>query len=129
MPRVYKNKSKGSEDKFPRIKMSSFPLSKPDFRKYTGTKDEIIKTWLKEWLLKGIEKGTIKENSLLPVKADLAYYFGVGAGTVQSAVRKLEDEGFVISKKRVGTLIASANDFKMNKLTSKRDKVVSKIKW
>ncbi len=129
MPRVYKNKSKGSEDKFPRIKMSSFPLSKPDFRKYTGTKDEIIKTWLKEWLLKGIEKGTIKENSLLPVKADLAYYFGVGAGTVQSAVRKLEDEGFVISKQRVGTLIASANDFKMNKLTSKRDKVVSKIKW
>lgn len=128
MPRAFKRKSNSVEDKFPRIKMNLLPISKPDFRKLSGTKDEIIKNWLKDWIYNGLEKGVIKENNLLPLKADLAYYFGVGAGTVQSAVRKLEDEGIVVSKQRIGTLIASSTEQNMNKLTSKRDKVVLKIK-
>ena len=68
---------------------------------------------------------------MLPLKAKLAYYFGVGEGTVQSAVRKLEDEGFVVSKQRIGTIIISQNSNiseKMNKLTSKRDKISEQIK-
>lgn len=128
MPRGYKRKNNSVEEKFPRVKMNLFPVSKPDFRKLSGTKDEIIKNWLKDWISSGLEKDVIKENSLLPLKADLAYYFGVGEGTVQSAVRKLEDEGIVVSKQRIGTLIASPNEQNMNKLTSKRDKVVLKIK-
>lgn len=128
MPRSYKKKSNSVEDKFPRIKVSLLPLSKPDFRKICGTKDEIIKNWLTDWISKNLEKGTIKEHNLLPLKADLAYYFGVSAGTVQSAIRKMEDEGVVVSKQRIGTLIASAQEQNMNKLTSKRDKVILKIK-
>lgn len=128
MSRSYKKKSNSIEDKFPRIKVSILPLSKPDFRKTCGSKDEIIKNWLKDWISKSLEKGTIKENNLLPLKADLAYYFGVGAGTVQSAIRKMEDEGVVVSKQRIGTLIVSSQEQNMTKLTSKRDKVILKIK-
>lgn len=128
MPRPYKKRTNSAEEKFPRIKMNLLPVSKPDFRKKFGIKDEIIKEWLKDWINKELEKGTIKENSLLPLKADLAYYFGVGVGTVQTAIRKLEDEGFVVSKQRIGTIIVSSDEQNIEKLTSKRDKVVLKIK-
>ena len=95
MPRIMRKKQNSVEEKFPRIKTSMFPVSKPDFRKLSGTKDNIIKEWLKDWITTNLQAGVIKENNLLPLKADLAYYFGVGAGTVQNAVRKLEDEGTV----------------------------------
>lgn len=128
MPRIMRKKQNSVEEKFPRIKTSMFPVSKPDFRKLSGTKDNIIKEWLKDWITTNLQAGVIKENNLLPLKADLAYYFGVGAGTVQNAVRKLEDEGIVVSKQRIGTLVSSSNKTEMHKLTSKRDKVIAQIK-
>ena len=124
---IRRNKAR-KEEKYPRIKMSIFPISKPDFKKMTGTKEEIILNWLKNWIKESLKSGEIQENNLLPVKADLAYYFGVGEGTIRNAVRKLEDEGVVVSKQRIGTLITSEKLSEMQKLTSKRDKVVAQIK-
>lgn len=118
------------EEKYSRLSVNNFPILKSDFLKQDKPKDEIIKSWLKEYIVNGLKNNVIAENTLLPIKAKLAYYFGVGEGTVQSAVRKLEDEGLVISKQRIGTLIChKSNDIdKANKLTSKRDKVVEQIK-
>ena len=122
---------KPSEDKYPRLQVNDFPILKSSFFKTDLPKDELIKSWLKDYIEAGMDNGSISENTLLPLKAKLAYYFGVGEGTVQSAVRKLEDEGLVVSKQRIGTLIvskeANVSDC-MNKLTSKRDKVVVQIK-
>ena len=126
---VGKNNTK---EKYPRLQISDFPILKSGLFNSEETKDNIIKTWLKEYIEERIKSNTIAENTLLPIKSKLAYYFGVGEGTVQSAVRKLEDEGIVISKQRIGTfiIIDEKNDFSlgMNKLTSKRDKIVSQIK-
>ena len=93
---IRRNKAR-KEEKYPRIKMSIFPISKPDFKKMTGTKEEIILNWLKNWIKESLKSGEIQENNLLPVKADLAYYFGVGEGTIQITVnnRKYEFEKYV----------------------------------
>lgn len=128
MARNIQKKSNSVEKKYPRIKMNIFPISKPDFRKLSGTKDEIIKDWLKNWIRNGLEAKQINTNNLLPLKSDLAYYFGVGTGTVQNAIRKLEDEGIVTSKQRIGTLISDTTEGITNKLTSKRDKVIAQLK-
>lgn len=124
-------RKKTIEPKYPRLAINEFPILKSDFFKQNLPKDELIKDWLKKYLEEGLKNNIIKVNTLLPVKAKLAYYFGVGEGTVQSAVRKLEDEGLVVSKQRVGTLIIDKNFNEIegsNKLTSKRDKVVEQIK-
>ncbi len=122
---------KVSEDKYPRLQINDFPILKTRIFDGSVPKDEVIKLWLKDYIKLGFENKTILENTLLPLKSKLAYYFGVGEGTVQSAVRKLEDEGLVVSKQRVGTLIVSADSTSeqgMNKLTSKRDKIVEQVK-
>ena len=114
-----------------RLQINEFPILTSDFFVEGQQKDEQIKTWLKNYITEGLKSKKIEENTLLPLKAKLAYYFGVGEGTVQSAVRKLEDEGFVVSKQRIGTIIISQNSNiseKMNKLTSKRDKISEQIK-
>ena len=124
-------RKKTTEEKYPRLTINNFPLLKSNFLKQNSPKDELIKQWLKNYIEEGLKNGTIKENTLLPLKAKLAYYFGVGEGTVQNAVRKLEDEGLVASKQRIGTLIVGKNSNIIevsNKLTSKRDKVVEQIK-
>lgn len=122
---------KNFQDKYPRLQITDFPILKTRIFDGSVPKDEVIKSWLKEYIKSGFENNTISENTLLPLKSKLAYYFGVGEGTVQSAVRKMEDEGIVVSKQRIGTLIISAGSVpvqSMNKLTSKRDKIVEQIK-
>lgn len=129
MVKIYKRKNTSVENRYPRIKISIFPISKPDFKKLSGTKEMIIFEWLSNWIVENLKSGEIKENNLLPLKADLAYYFGVGEGTVQNAIRRLEDNGLVVSKQRIGTLIASRKgNPEMVKLTSKREKTVLQIK-
>ncbi len=52
----------------------------------------------------------LKENTLLPKKSDLAYYLGVSVGTVQNAIRFVEDAGYLESKQRIGTILRDANN-------------------
>lgn len=122
---------KNNEENKQRLQINDFPLLTSDFFVNGVPKDEQIKNWLKDYITEGLKSNKIAEKTLLPLKAKLAYYFGVGEGTVQSAVRKLEDEGYVVSKQRIGTIILATKTTTpkcMQKLTSKRDKIVEQIK-
>lgn len=113
-----------------RIDINELPKEIPNFKNSFESKDSIIKKWLSDWIVSGFKKGKLEENSLLPKKADLAYYLGVSVGTVQNAIRCVEDSGLVESKQRIGTVIrnASAQNPIIRKSTSKREKVITEIK-
>lgn len=113
-----------------RIDINELPKEIPNFKNSFESKDSIIKKWLSDWIVSGFKKGKLEENSLLPKKADLAYYLGVSVGTVQNAIRCVEDSGLVESKQRIGTVIrnAAAQNPIIRKSTSKREKVITEIK-
>ncbi len=113
-----------------RIEISQLPKEIPDFKNTFESKDSIIKKWLTDWIVSGIKKGGIEPNSLLPKKQELAYYLGVSVGTVQNAVRCVEDAGFLESKQRIGTIIKDTNTSNpiIRKASSKREKVITQIK-
>ena len=77
----------------------------PNFKNSFESKDSVIKKWLTDWIKTGVQKGRLQGNSLLPKKQDLAYYLGVSVGTIQNAIRFVEDAGFLESKQRIGTII------------------------
>lgn len=114
-----------------RIEISQLPKEVPDFQAPGATKDTLIADWLKAWITESLQAGAITENHLLPKKGDIATYLGVSVGTVQNAIRYIEDDGHVESKQRIGTLIrnaANASGHRMRKQTSKRDQAVVAIK-
>ncbi len=124
---ILENVSKAS---LQRIEVILLPRQKPDFDFPGVSKDAVIAEWLKEWITEGLDKGSLNEDLLLPKKADIAKYLGVSIGTVQNAIRYIEDDGFVESKQRIGTMIKDPNNNKVRirKLTSKRDQAVIAIK-
>ncbi len=120
---------------FQRLGVKQLPRKKPEFTVGKGSKDMLIATWLTQWITTGLAKGTLTENHLLPLKQEIAAYLGVSVGTVQNAIRYVEDDGLVESKQRIGTLIrrSSANastgettidESRVRKQTSKRDTAV-----
>ena len=113
-----------------RLDVNTLPKQKPDFDLPGVTKDGLIAEWLKAWITDGLASGKLNAENLLPRKADIAAVLGVSVGTVQNAIRFIEDEGFVESKQRIGTIIRdSANDNqRLRKLTSKRDQAVVAVK-
>ncbi len=94
-------------------------------------KDAQIAEWLTHWIKAGFLSGDLHENHLLPLKKDLSDYLGVSVGTVQNAIRFVEDEGWVESKQRIGTLLRNAShtqdEQRIRKQTSKRDQTVLAI--
>ena len=113
-----------------KISVNELPNEVPDFTSSFEPKESIIKKWIINWILSSIEKKTIKENDILPKKSEISDYLGVSIGTVQNAIRYVEDEGYLKSKQRSGTMISNAtNPISVdNKSTSKRDKTVQAIK-
>ncbi|MEB3245097.1 MAG: GntR family transcriptional regulator [Vampirovibrionales bacterium] len=114
-----------------RLSIEHMPMEKPDFKAHVGeTKDGLIAEWLKTWIVCGLESGELTEQHLLPRKHDLAAYLGVSVGTVQNAIRFVEDDGHVESKQRIGTVIKDANraDSRMRKQTSKREQAIVAVK-
>jgi DNA-binding GntR family transcriptional regulator len=113
-----------------RIEISQLPREIPDFQAPGATKDTLIAEWLKIWIIDSLKAGTLTENHLLPKKGDIATYLGVSVGTVQNAIRYIEDDGHVESKQRIGTLVRNAENSgqRMRKQTSKRDQAVVAIK-
>jgi DNA-binding GntR family transcriptional regulator len=113
-----------------RIEVSQLPREIPDFQAPGATKDTLIAEWLKQWITSALKQGTVTETHLLPKKGEIATYLGVSVGTVQNAIRYIEDEGHVESKQRIGTLIRDAENsgHRMRKQTSKRDQAVVAIK-
>lgn len=113
-----------------RIEINELPKEIPNFKNTFETKDSIVKKWLSDWIISAFKNGKIKENSLLPKKADLAYYLGVSVGTIQNAIRSVEDSGLLESKQRIGTVVRNfeATNPIVRKSTSKREKVIALIK-
>lgn len=108
------------------LEISDFPKVLPDFRSKLQTKDVLIASWLKIWIKNGMNSNKLKEGQLLPLKSDISRYLGVSLGTVQSAIRLVEDEGLLQSKQRIGTMIATGSVIK--KQESNRDIAIGAIK-
>ena len=90
------------------------PLERIDIESFAAYSHAVFKTdekkdlQIKNWLISKITEFKALGNDkyyLLPTKAEFAYKLNVSVGTVQSAIRLLEYEGYVISKQRVGTII------------------------
>ncbi len=130
MTNFQKSFSKLEKADLKRIELNELPKEIPNFKNSFESKDSIIRKWLTDWIVNGFKKGKIKENTLLPKKADLAYYLGVSVGTVQNAIRYVEDSGYLESKQRIGTVIRNADSSNpiIRKSISKREKVIAQIK-
>jgi DNA-binding GntR family transcriptional regulator len=113
-----------------KIDKSELPKEIPDFSSSFEPKDSIVKKWLIDWILSAVNKKSIKENDVIPKKSDISEHLGVSIGTVQNAIRYVEDEGYLKSKQRLGTMISNfTSPIKAHlKSTSKRDKAILAIK-
>lgn len=113
-----------------KINISELPSEIPDFTSTFEPKDSIIKKWIINWILSAVSKNSIKENDIIPSKVDISNHLGVSVGTVQNAIRYVEDAGYLKSKQRLGTMISNFSNpiSAILKSTSKRDKAIMAIK-
>ncbi len=113
------------------LNISAINVELPDLKNAELSKADTIAKWLGAWIKDSLESGAIEINNILPSKAELAYKLGVSIGTVQTALRTLEDLGYVESKQCIGTLVKdykTAGNSTLRKLVSKRDLAVESIK-
>ena len=103
----------------------------PDYKNSTLSKEVLTENWLTNWIKSGLKDKKLSFNELLPIKSKIAYYLGVSIGTVQNAIRYMEDKGIVESKQKIGTYIKNANSQVSNpiKLTGKRDLTIKQINY
>ena len=112
-----------------KIDINSITKDFPDLKNLKESKAITIGKWLMEWIKEDLASGKIQSNNLLPSKAEFAYMLGVSIGTIQNALRYLEDRGCVESKQCIGTLVKNtASTSAMRKLTSKRENAIEEIK-
>lgn len=109
-----------------KISINELPSEIPDFTSSFEPKDSLIKKWIINWILSAIDKKIVKENDILPNKTEISDYLGVSVGTVQNAIRYVEDEGYLKSKQRLGTMISNVTNpiSQIKKSTSKREKSI-----
>ena len=110
------------------IKTSDISVDLPDLKNTSESKAITIGKWLYSWIKSDLKSGKISEGSLLPTKAEFAYMLGVSVGTIQNALRYLEDTGIVESKQCIGTIIRNKKNSPIRKLTSKREIAIENIK-
>jgi len=108
------------------VEIEDINIGLPDLK---NTKESKAIT-IGKWLTNVIDNNkSVKPNTLLPSKPDLAYLLGVSIGTIQNALRYLEDLGYVESKQCIGTIIRDRNKKEqLRKLTSKREIAIELIK-
>jgi len=119
-----------SKNTLTRITVGQLPKQKPDFKTPGKAKDALVTEYLTQFIITGLQNGALTEDHLLPRKQDIAKLLGISVGTVQNAIRVVEDMGHVESKQRIGTLIRDINSAtsRMRKLTSKREQAVLAVK-
>lgn len=111
------------------IKTENITKPLPDLKNIETSKAVAIGMWLSEWIKEDLDAKKIQISNLLPSKAELALMLGVSVGTIQNALRYLEDLGCIESKQCIGTMIKAQNELpKVRKLTSKREIAVLEIK-
>jgi len=125
-----KDKKNVEKAKLTRIETSQLPKKLPEFKKSLVTKDILIASWLGNWIKEALADKTIQPHQLLPKKEDIAAYLGISTGTIQNAIRYIEDEGLVESKQRIGTMIKdqTLDTTVLRKQYSKRDVAILAIK-
>lgn len=113
-----------------RLRIEDLPREIPDFKTPGTTKDALVTEYLTQYITTALEEGTITESHLLPRKEEIAKFLGVSVGTVQNAIRIVEDMGHVESKQRIGTMIrdSASHGHRLRKQTSKRDQAVIAVK-
>ncbi len=112
-----------------RLSIKDISIELPDLKNTFESKSIIISNWLIDWIEADFKSGKIKETDLLPGKPELAYHLGVSIGTMQNALRYVEDKGYVESKQRIGTMVKNwKSTSTVRKLTSKRSICIDLIK-
>ena len=109
-----------------KISINSF-LKRPSLKQDGKTKLEIVEKWLSESIVEGIRKKKFSKGAKLPQKAEIANFLHVGVGTVQNAIRSLEDKNLLFSKQKKGTFL-SFGFVNETKADLKRDQAASKFK-
>lgn len=112
------------------IKITEINAKLPDLKNTDDSKAIAVGKWIAGWITEALKEGEIEVNNILPSKADFAYLLGVSLGTVQNAIRYIEDLGYVESKQCIGTLVRDRKKAvsTLRKLTSKKDLAISSIK-
>ena len=96
---------------------------------FNENKVDKLVLWIKDWINLSLECGKIKPYDFLPSKGDLACHIGVSIGTMQTVFRRIEDEGYIESKQRIGSYISNRKKNKgLQKLTSKRELAIEVLK-
>ena len=90
------------KSKLKQIKISEINFTLPDLKNIEESKAIAIAKWLMHWI---DSDKSVKPNTLLPSKPELAYMLGVSIGTIQNSLRYIEDMGYVESKQCIGTII------------------------
>ncbi len=111
-----------------KIDFQTLPKKIPDFKNTFESKDNIVKKWLIDWINSILKSNENNINLLLPSKKIIAKHLGVSIGTIQSAIRYIEDLGYVESKQKIGTVIKTSSSPIFRKLTSKRDLTINYIR-
>jgi len=124
------NKKNIEKSKLSRIDVSQLPKKLPEFKNSKLTKDILISKWLMNWIKTDVKNNKLKPHQLLPKKEDIAAYLGISIGTIQNAIRYVEDAGLVESKQRIGTIIKAkeGSESVLRKQYSKRDVAILAIK-
>ena len=115
------------KDKLHHINIKDIEFELPNLKNSEESKFITRGKWMIQWINEDLKSGKIQSGDVLPPKPDFAYLLGVSIGTVQNAIRYIEDMGLVESKQCIGTLIKTSDNV-IRKLTSKRDVSVEKIK-
>lgn len=113
-----------------KLTINELPKQIPDFKNSILPKDRLTEKWLTDWIIKSLKANKIQVGDILPQKNVIAQYLGISVGTVQNAIRYTEDKGFLQSKQRTGTFVASSSGHtdSVKKQTSKRDEAIYKVK-
>ena len=88
-----------------KIEISDISMELPNLKDIEESKSVAIGKWIADWIKTDLQSGKIKINDIIPSKADFAYRLGVSVGTIQNALRYIEDLGYVESKQCIGTLV------------------------
>lgn len=112
-----------------KLNINEFRSTIPNLKNCCESKAIVVANWLAGWIEQSLKTGKAQISNILPTKAEFAYLLGVSVGTIQHAIRHLEDLGFVESKQCIGTMIKDyTKPVSIKKLTSKRDLAINAIK-
>lgn len=112
------------------ISIEKFVTELPELKNITESKASAIGKWLITRIDTLLKIKDILPEQLLPSKAEFAYRLGVSIGTIQNALKYVEDNGYIEAKPCIGTIIRDKNKPALfsKKSTSKRDIIISQIK-